>query len=71
MSQHYHIFIDFGDEHLSLEHEGTLKSALQEAYKKSAEKRRRPHDIRISGAKPRIGHSPDDGWQTVSPVTKV
>lgn len=66
-----HIFLDFGTDHVQFTHEGSLKSALKAAWDEAFSRKKTPADIRISLTEPRINHTPDDGWQTVSPVERV
>tara|TARA_R110001592_G_scaffold67354_4_gene206550 strand:- start:1190 stop:1411 length:222 start_codon:yes stop_codon:yes gene_type:complete len=65
------IFIDFQSEQVQFEHIGNLKSALKAAWDEAFSRKKTPADIRISLNKPRINHTPDDGWQTVSPIERV
>ena len=68
----YFVFIDFGNEHVQLEHEGSLKEAMQVAWREAHDRKRTPLDIRISPKKIIVGYQPDDdGWQTISPVERL
>jgi len=68
----YFIFIDFGNEHVQLEHEGSLKEAMQSAWHETYDRKKTPLDIRISPKEIMIAYQPDDdGWQTISPIERL
>ena len=68
----YFVFIDFGNEHVQLEHEGSLKEAMQSAWREAHDRKKTPLDIRISPKQFNIAYQPDnDGWQTISPIERL